>query len=437
MESKRPEIAIVGAGPSGCALACFLRQRGVKVIVFDSGQKPDLLVGESLIPAAVPLLQRLGIEDRIRAVSVLKPGATLMHVDGRRADFTFNRTRGKTPDYAYNVPRPAFDGILIERAKELGVKFVHERARMSTPPDTDSIREISLSNASLEAAELRLDEHPELLVDATGRARLFARTLKIESTRGQRDDVAYFAHFENCSYNTFPQGQIAITMLKQGWSWRIPQQNRLSLGVVIDRQAARRFGDTSQARLSAIIDNEPLLSACTASATRVTPVKSYGNYQLISNRSSGRGWAMVGDAFGFVDPMLSPGLFMALESASLLDKSIHLNCGHDVRLSMDRYNRDIHQWHEAWQDIIEKIYDGSLLQFYQMGKDAQETAGRFSSAHILSWYYSRIIGQLLSGAGTRSAFKRRALAAGLRHLAESPVSPTRTASPSAETVARN
>lgn len=427
MTSRTPDIAIIGAGPSGCALACFLAVRGAKVVIFDSGKQPEMLVGESLVPAAIPLLRRLGIEAAVSAVAMRKPGVSLLHVDGVHFDFPF-RSRGRgVPGYAYNIPRPEFDEILRNRAKSLGVHFVRKRATVTAEAainrpgsTTDDTRELSLTDASLAAAGLGADQHPSLLVDATGRTRLFARTLGIPSSRGSRDDVAYFAHYRNFAADKdTPKGQVMITVLKKGWSWRIPLQDRMSVGIVIDKRAARQAGDNPEQRLAAMIDNEPLLASSAAGAQRISPVRCYSNYQLISEQGHGRGWVMVGDAFGFVDPMLSPGVFMALESASLLDSNIGLRSNRIATLTLDRYCHDLMHWHSSWQEIIEYLYDGRLLQMCEAGSNISEHAGRFAYTRLLEWYYRRIIGALVSGAGTRSAYNRRVLRAGFKYLMDS------------------
>ena len=137
-ESKY-DVAIIGAGPSGCALACFLAQRGIQCIVFDDDKRPDLLVGESLLPAVVPILRKLGIEDRVRKFSVEKPGASFFHACGTRVDLKFKKRGKNEPGYSYNVPRPEFDNLLRDRAIELGVSFVNHRAKIqpSDHPDRD------------------------------------------------------------------------------------------------------------------------------------------------------------------------------------------------------------------------------------------------------------------------------------------------------------
>jgi len=138
---------------------------------------------------------------------------------------------------------------------------------------------------------------------------MFARAMNIPAWRGDRNDIAYFAHFEDFVHDEVPEGQIIISALKHGWSWRIPLQGRLSVGVVINKEAAKALGSTPEERIENAIKTEPLLKEKGMNARRVTDVMTYTNYQLISQRGHGPGWAMLGDAYGFVDPMLSPGLF--------------------------------------------------------------------------------------------------------------------------------
>ena len=116
---------------------------------------------------------------------------------------------------------------------------------------------------------------------------------------------------------------MVIGRLEHGWSWQIPLPGpRLSVGVVMNKDRARRFGATPEEQLEGAIENDARLAAAAAQRRRVTPVATYANYQLISERGAGPGWAMVGDAFGFVDPMLSPGLCMAMASAERLADAI-------------------------------------------------------------------------------------------------------------------
>src|SRR6059036_3628659 len=110
------KVAIVGAGPSGAALAILLARQGAEVTLFDDGKRPELLVGESLVPAVVPILTRLGVEQDTASVGLLKPGVSFIWSPEDRFAFSFARFAPAVPPYAYNIPRPEFDEVMIAKA---------------------------------------------------------------------------------------------------------------------------------------------------------------------------------------------------------------------------------------------------------------------------------------------------------------------------------
>lgn len=412
-------IAIIGAGPAGCALACMLRQRDLRVTLFDDEKKPELLVGESLIPAAVPILQRLGIENRVAEFSTVKRGAALRHHNGQRVDFEFQRFNRNSPEYAYNIPRPQFDQLIRERADELGAEIVRHRAGLLVTSDSD--KQIVLDNSSLAAAGLSNREGPDLIVDASGRARQVSRLLKIPSNRGPRNDIAYFAHFDNFDTDSTLPGQVVLSVLKTGWSWQIPLADRTSVGVVIDRQQAQQYGNSAAERLFNIIHDNPVLRQSAAHSTRLTEVKTYANYQLISEQAAGPGWLLLGDALGFVDPMLSPGVFMALESACLVDHYLFRNqpstTENYVQQSAQYFNA-AQEWHNAWSELIEYFYNGQILTLGEQRNQIQSSGG-FSLSKFAEPLVSRILAQMVAGNSTRSRFHRQALYHTFHHLIKS------------------
>ncbi len=306
-----PTIVIIGAGPAGSTLAALVAKRDIPVVVFDDEKRPDLLVGESLVPAVIPILRTLGIEDRVAAISMYKPGTSFIHREDLEMHFNFRSVEGFLPTYAYNVPRPQFDEVIRERARELGAHFVKRRARLKVNPGKKN-HELVLDDACLAAAGL--NAQPVLIVDAAGRARISARALGIGAKSGSRRDQAHFAHYENFDH-PFPKGQVVITYHEFGWSWRIPLADRMSFGVVMCTDQADRWGTSPQEKLECILAKEFRLAPNAQYARRVTDVFSYSNYQLISERGHGPGWVAIGDSFGFVDPMLSPGVFLAMEAA--------------------------------------------------------------------------------------------------------------------------
>ncbi|TDU62469.1 flavin-dependent dehydrogenase [Prosthecobacter fusiformis] len=421
MMERTADVVIVGAGPAGCTLAALLAMRGIVCVVFDDDKRPELLVGESLIPGVVPVFQKLGIEDRVAAMSVRKPGASFFVTDGGpRIHFSFKNVEGHLPPYSYNTPRPELDNVLRVRAEELGARFIHARAELVAGMEAGE-PVVRLGEASLEKAGLSVDARP-LLVDASGRARAFARAMELPAVRGDRNDVAYFAHFEDFDHDEVEPGQVIISVLRAGWSWRIPLPGRLSVGIVVSKEHAKTLGATAEERLEAAIRQEPILATKGQRARRVSPVMTYTNYQLLSERGHGPGWVLLGDAYGFVDPMLSPGLFMSLEGARQLDACV-FSQGVDVlrdparlKKAMDRYCRRIVQWHEAWTELVRYFYDGRIFRIHLAGKNLAMKPSPFNIASVMERHSTFHIASMASGGYTRSRYSRGLMRLLAKHL---------------------
>jgi flavin-dependent dehydrogenase len=364
--------------------------KGVDVTLFDDCRRPDLIVGESLIPGIVPVLRKLGLEERAAAICQHKPGVTFTLNETEKIEFCFESLAGTTmPTYSYNAPRPAFDNLFDQRADELGVKRVRSRAKVEKT-GADGLR---LADETLAQAPWLHGRQPDLLVDSTGRSRLFARTMEIPAEVGPRKDVAYFAHYEGFVENQ-PRGQVIIGRLADGWCWRIPLRDRLSVGVVMNKEAAAQLGATPEERLEAAINRDPVLAAVGQNRRRLTDIATYTNYQLVAARGFGPGWAMTGDAFGFVDPMLSPGMHLALHSAELLSENLD---------NLEGYSREMRKLIRAWMGLIEYFYDGRIFAMYQSGMMFERKfPGRITDA--LHVFFNGKVACMAAGATTASRF---------------------------------
>jgi len=145
----RMRVAIVGGGPSGTTLAILLVREGAAVTLFDDGRRPPLLVGESLVPAVIPILRRLDLEKETASFSRLKPGVSFVWSPTDRVSVTFDRFAPAVFPYAYNVPRPQFDDALLAKAIASGVDYVTARAQLVPAP---SGAELELAAETLAAA---------------------------------------------------------------------------------------------------------------------------------------------------------------------------------------------------------------------------------------------------------------------------------------------
>jgi len=403
-----PRIAILGAGPAGCALAALLARQGIQPLVYDDEKRPQLLVGESLIPAVVTILQRLGIEDRVAAIAQHKPGASFVHHRGTRMDFNFMSVKGRLPTYAYNVPRPAFDDVLKNYAKELGVRFVKHRAGLVAHPG--GTPELALDAAALAAGGYHDGTRPDLIVDCSGRSRTSARLLGIGAETGPHRDTAHFAHFTGIEHPYAP-GQIAIMFHPWGWSWRIPLPDRMSFSIVMNPKSLPDFGTTAEERLEQVLATDSILAPLAQNRQLISEVHSYTNNQLISERAHGPGWVAAGDAFGFVDPMLSPGVFLALNAAESLSAIFEkhgeklLDAPEKLAKELARHEKRQREWHLAWHELLEYFYDGRIVAFYERGMQLKsDYPGRFSN--MMENISSSTLALMAVGATTLSTLSR-------------------------------
>jgi flavin-dependent dehydrogenase len=391
----------------------LLARAGAEVVLFDEDRRPEILVGESLVPAVVPILQRLGFEEEMARFSRVKPGVSFVWSPADRFSFTFARFAPAVFPYAYNIPRPRFDEALRDRALAAGVHHVIGRARLEPAVDGTGA-ELALAPDTLAAAPILGGRQPDLIVDASGRARHAARALGIGAHLGPRKDVAHFAHFEGFRWDDAP-GQVLIARGPAGWSWCIPLEERLSVGIVLGQDAAAALGRAPEERLERAIARDPWLRSIVGEAKRVTGVATYANYQLVSRRGHGPGWVMVGDAFGFVDPMLSPGVLLALRSAELVAGCLTpiLRRGTpaspaELASSLDSYARAQTVMLAAWQDLVAYLYDGRLAALMQSGRTWMAQGSGVVKA-AAQRHIERHIGLQASGAATTSRYSRALL----------------------------
>src|SRR5262245_39280905 len=170
MDPGTLRVAIVGAGPAGCALGILLAGQGADVTLFDDGRHPELLVGESLVPAVVPILRRLRMEEELATFSCVKPGVSFIWSQGFRVSVTFKRFAPGVFPYAYNIPRPRFDKAILARAVAAGVRHVPVRAKLQPHDAPPTGAELTLAPETLARATALGGRAPHLIVDATGRA---------------------------------------------------------------------------------------------------------------------------------------------------------------------------------------------------------------------------------------------------------------------------
>ena len=364
-------IAILGGGPAGAALGTFLARQGRDVVLFTRSKRPPIIVGESLVPAVVPYLRKLGVEDEIARDSIWKGGATFVFGELDSLSFRFHEVRKAKTTYSYNVPRDKFDATLLDAARRAGVRVVEAPARLEREPEDG----VKLSEETL--AGIADFGRPDFVVDASGRNRVIPQLLGLSSIDGDRRDTALHAHFEGVEVEI--EGNVHTDRLEHGWAWRIPLPGRVSIGLVIDSDFIAKFGSSPEEQMDAYLKHDRVIRDFARPARRVTPVVKYTNYQSRMTRGVGRGWALVGDSFGFVDPVFSSGMLIALESAEALSEALLDGSAK----AMSRYERETLHTLASWQRVADWFYNGRLLTLFRVGEWVRHTLpGRLLDFHF-------------------------------------------------------
>ena len=416
MNSPIKSVAILGAGPAASTLATLLARDGVKVALLHRPRAAALLVGESLVPAIILILRRLGVEDEVRAYGKYKPGAIFNMNELGDFPFTFADFCGKMPDYAYNVPRIKFEATLMECAKRAGARVIETEAKVERVAGEDKVRlsaetldalggffSNGASNSASTGSNLpstsgrdgaRRSEQPDLIVDATGRARVLPKLLDISSREGGRKDTALFAHLDKAEL--YKSGYVHSSRLDHGWSWRIPLQDRVSLGIVLPSEHAAKAGATPEERYDNLLKQDSYLRTVTVGSKRLTPVMEYTNYQLVSSRLVGDGWALVGDTAGFIDPVFSSGLLIGLTSAMELADVIRDGSA----TAFQKYERGVIHHLKTWHEIVNYYYDGRMFTSFRVGDMMRKNPlMRLTFPHI-----NKHMGRIFTGAAGKAAY---------------------------------
>jgi flavin-dependent dehydrogenase len=271
----------------------------------------------------------------------------------------FAEARGARTPYAYNVPRDRFDATLIAAAERAGAVRIDASARIERDPDGARIR---LAGEADELARQALGGAPDLIVDATGRARTVARLLDLATVEGPRKDTALHAHCTGVPL-VLP-GNVHSDRLERGWSWRIPLPGRVSVGVVIPSEHIAGFGNSAEEQFDSFLRRDECARQWGEKAERITPVVRYTNYQLRATRGAGANWALVGDAFGFIDPVLSSGLLITFDGARSLADAIIAGTPRAFKRFETRVIRNL----DDWTRIVDAYYSGRLFTLFKVGE---------------------------------------------------------------------
>lgn len=320
-ERARPyDVIVVGGGPAGSTTSALLAEKGWKVALFEKERHPRFHIGESLLPQNNPLFARLGVLDEVRAIGIVKAGAEFHSREhGKSTTFYFEQALDRSEPTAFQVHRAELDQILIRNAARKGVAVFEETRAVAVDFAAVGGAESGASRVAVRTAGPagEAEWRARFLVDASGRDTMLASRFGIKEPNHRHASAAIYGHYENASRSIgHDAGNIAIYWFDHGWFWFIPLRNGItSVGAVCRPGYLKTRRGSLDEFLAETIALAPALAARLAQARRIAPATATGNYSYQATRAHGQDHLMVGDAFAFVDPVFSSGVYLAMVGA--------------------------------------------------------------------------------------------------------------------------
>jgi flavin-dependent dehydrogenase len=357
------DVGIIGGGPAGSTAATLLAKAGRRVIVFEREKFPRFHIGESLLPFSTQTFDRLGVREKLDRAFLPKFGGEISAACGTKGvKFYFKDGFRSTRDRAYQVTRSDFDKLLLDHARENGAE-VHEETEVTKVKFMDDRVNIDIDNSNgAKSIEARY------LLDCSGRQTMVGSFFNLKKIYDHLQKFSLFAHYDGV--DRLPGLDATLIRMVRGldrWFWLIPlTETRTSVGVVMDTAAFRAQKLSPEDALEKFISEQPLMVERMKNARRVSPVYSAGDYSYRNVKFFGDRWLLAGDAAGFIDPVFSSGVFIAIMSAEraadaldevLRDPSkqrrLFKEYSRAVNRIMDVYLRFVGTWYRRSKEFLE------------------------------------------------------------------------------------
>jgi flavin-dependent dehydrogenase len=358
------DVAIIGGGPAGSTAATLLAKASRRVIVLEREKFPRFHIGESLLPFSTQAFDRLGVREKLDRTFLPKFGGEIVAACGTKGvKFYFKDGFRTRRDRAYQVTRSEFDKLLLEHSRENGAEVREETEVKKIAFEEDRVKiDIETSDGARSIIESRY------LLDCSGRQTTLGNFFKLKKSYDHLQKFSVFAHYENVDRAEGIDGTL-IRMVRglDRWFWMIPlTPTRMSIGVVMDTATYRAMKLPAEAALEKCIGEQPMVLERMTRAERVSPVYSAGDYSYRNARLFGDRWLLAGDAAGFIDPVFSSGVFLAIMSAEKAADAL------DEVLNDESKKRRLFKDYSRRVNYVMDVYLTFVTSWYRRSKEFME-----------------------------------------------------------------
>jgi flavin-dependent dehydrogenase len=323
--------------------AALLASAGRRVIVFEREKFPRFHIGESLLPFSMKAFTRLGLHEKfLRAEFIKKYGGKIMGAcSDHGTKFYFKDGYRSQTDHAYQVTRGDFDKLLLDHATESGAEVYEQTAVDGVEFSQDCVDLTLKSNGSSRSVRAHY------LVDESGRSSVLGRQFKIKKTYEHLQKLSIFAHYDDVWRPEGIDGTLTVLIRSvDRWFWLIPLTSaRMSVGVVLDSETFRNSKPSPEDFLEQALAEQPTIVKRMVNAQCVSKVYVEADFSYRNAHLQGDRWLLVGDAEGFIDPIFSSGVFLAVYSAERCADVLNEVLDHPgrARRSFARYERSVNR----------------------------------------------------------------------------------------------
>jgi flavin-dependent dehydrogenase len=391
------DVAIIGGGPAGSTAATLLARAGRRVIVCEREKFPRFHIGESLLPVSMKTFSRLGVHEKFEQAGFLKKygGEMAGACSEQGVKFYFRDGYRSATDSSYQVSRAEFDKVLLDHAAENGAE-VREQTAVKRIEFFDDRAELQLQAKAAPAQKISA----RYVIDASGRHSLLGNHFKLKQSYPHLQKISIFAHYEGVESEQGRDGTLTRQLRAiDRWFWYVPLPNdRASLGVVLDTILFKQSRKSPESFLEESLAEQPFLARRMTHARRVTPVYASADFSYRQSRLTGDRWMLAGDAAGFIDPVFSSGVFLALLAGEQCADILNIVLDHPRKAPrlFARYERLLRRVMKSYLRFVDAWYTKEFIEVFLYPQDVLQIppavnavlGGNISGSLAIRWRMS-------------------------------------------------